>query len=213
VFPLLPGPLGRPPGDRSVGLLFPLPLLSPWLARRYSNSGLHSPPPFEGKKNHAERRRQNRVQLRTPCELRANGRTISATLLDLSEGGLSVRLVEDEELEHGTPTVVIVTLARGQHLMIESLVWHSRRLKPRRSEKAPWVFGLVVANPSEAYLKLVAEHAEARTARSRPAVSPQPPVAPTPSPAAAPPPTVGPVWRVRLQLSGSPRSPYDPRRD
>ena len=61
-----------------------------------------------------DRRRQNRVQLRTPCELRANGRTVSATLLDLSEGGLSVRLVEDEELEQGTPTVVILGLPRGK---------------------------------------------------------------------------------------------------
>ncbi|HME70053.1 MAG TPA: PilZ domain-containing protein [Myxococcota bacterium] len=154
-----------------------------------------------------ERRRQNRVQLRIPCELRSNGRTVSATLLDLSEGGLSVRLAE-EELEQGTPTVVILAMPRGEQLMVESLVWHSRRLKPRRDEKAALVVGLVVANPSEAYLKLVADHDKARTARPRPAVPvPAPaPGAATPAPATAPTPVVGPVWRVRLQLSGSPRS-------
>lgn len=146
-----------------------------------------------------ERRRQNRVQLRTPCELQANGRTISATLLDLSEGGLSVRLAEEEELEHGTPTLVVFALPRGERLTVESLVWHSRRLKPRRNEKAAWVLGLVVANPSEKYLELVAEQTKVRTARPRSAAAPR-------SPAAAPTPAVGPLWRVRLQLSGSPRS-------
>jgi PilZ domain-containing protein len=152
-----------------------------------------------------ERRRQNRVQLRIPCELQANGRTLSATLLDLSEGGLSVRLVE-EELEQGTPTVVILGLSRDERLTIESLVWHSRRLKPLRNEKAALAVGLVVANPSEAYLKLVAEHNKTRTERPRPAAPSPTPAAPTPPRAAAPTPLVGPVWRVRLQLSGSPRS-------
>jgi hypothetical protein len=172
-----------------------------------------------------ERRRQNRVQLRAACEVRANGLTLSATLLDLSEGGLSVRLLE-EELEHGTPTLVTLALPRGERLTIESLVWHSRRLKPRRDEKAALVVGLVVANPSEAYLKLVAERDKVRAARSRPAARPRPPSAaaqaplpPAPSAAAAAasasdapppaepaPPAVGLVWRVRLQLSGSPRS-------
>jgi len=194
-----------------------------------------------------DRRRQNRVQLRAPCEVQANGRTLTATVLDLSEGGLSVRLSE-EELEQGTPTLVTLALPRGERLTIESLVWHSRRLKPRRDEKAALVVGLVVANPSEAYLKLVAERDKARTARSPSGARPRPlstaapaplpcsapapsapiapasaestapasavsdasaqptPPAPAPSPAAAPTPGVSLVWRVRLQLSGSPRS-------
>jgi PilZ domain len=152
-----------------------------------------------------ERRRQNRVQLRIPCELRANGRTVSATLLDLSEGGLSVRLVE-EELEQGTPTVVVLGLPRGEQVMIESLVWHSRRLKPLRNEKTALAVGLVVANPSEAYLELVAEHNKTRTEHPRPAAPSPPRAAPPPARAAAPTTSVGPVWRVRLQLSGSPRS-------
>jgi hypothetical protein len=152
-----------------------------------------------------DRRRQNRVQLRIPCELRANGRTVSATLLDLSEGGLSVRLVE-EELEQGTPTVVILGLPRGEELVIESLVWHSRRLKPLRNEKAALAVGLVVANPSDAYLKLVADHNKTRTGRPEPAAPSPPPTVSKPAGAVAPRTTVGPVWRVRLQLSGSPRS-------
>jgi hypothetical protein len=149
-----------------------------------------------------DRRRQNRVRLCTPCELQANGRKFAGTLVDLSEGGLSVRL-PGEELENGTPAVVVLTLPRGERLIVESLVWHSRRLKPSRNEKSVWMVGLVVANPSEAYLKLVAERSEVRATR-RP--SPQAPGAAAPSPAAAPEAMVGPAWRVRLQLSGSPRS-------
>jgi hypothetical protein len=49
-----------------------------------------------------ERRRQRRIKWRSSCELRANGRTVSATVLDLSEGGLSVRLVNEELEQQGT---------------------------------------------------------------------------------------------------------------
>jgi len=152
-----------------------------------------------------ERRRQKRLPLRTACELRTNGRVLPAMLMDFSEGGLSVRL-QEEELEQGTPTLVVLPLPRGEQLTIESLVWHSRRVKPRRDETAALVVGLVVANPSEAYLKLVAERERSRALRVRPAApTPSPPV-PTSSPSDPPKPRVAPLWRVRLQLSGSPRS-------
>lgn len=161
--------------------------------------------------------------MRTPCEVRSNGRTVTATLVDLSEGGLSVRLTEEQELEQGSPTVVILALARGEQLLVESLVWHSRRLKPARNEKAAFLVGLVVANPSEAYLSLVAQHDKLRPGRSQPAVAaPATPsvaapvsadvAAPAstkvagPAPAEVSTPTVGSRWRVRLQLAGSPRS-------
>ena len=105
-------------------------------------------------------------------------------LMDFSEGGLSVRL-QEEELEQGTPTLVVLPLPRGEQLTIESLVWHSRRVKPRRDETAALVVGLVVANPSEAYLKLVAERERSRALRVRPAApTPSPPV-PTSSPSTA----------------------------
>jgi len=134
-----------------------------------------------------------------------------ATLFDLSEGGLSVRLTEEQELEQGTPTVVILALPRGERLMIESIVWHSRRLKPVRSEKAAFLVVAVLSNPSEAYLKLVAKHDKVRPPPPQPAVAAlAPALTPAPSstaaPAADPIPTAGSVWRVRLQLSGSPRS-------
>jgi hypothetical protein len=152
-----------------------------------------------------ERRSQKRVQLRIPVDLRVSGRTLSATLLDLSEGGLSVRLAE-EELEQGTPVEVILAKPKGEPFAVESLVWHSRRLKPRKGETTAWVLGLVVANPSDAYLMLVSEQGSkgVRSRASPPAPAPEARMAPKPhGPAQAP---AGPLWRVRLQLSGSPRS-------
>jgi len=151
-----------------------------------------------------ERRRQKRVQLRTACELRTDGRSLPAILLDLSEGGLSIRL-QEEELEQGTPAVVVLPLPRGEQLMVESLVWHSRRVKPGRDEKNALVVGLVVANPPEAYLELVAQRDRIQPPRSRPATAAPSPAAPTPAP--EPPKRIpGTLWRVRLQMSGSPRS-------
>jgi hypothetical protein len=151
-----------------------------------------------------ERRSQKRVQLRIPVELRVNGRTLSATLLDLSEGGLSVRLAE-EELEQGTPTEVMLATPKGELLTVESLVWHSRRLRPRQNETVAWVLGLVVANPSDAYLKLVGRQGS-KGVRPRTSTAPPAPEPPAPTPRTAAQARVGPVWRVRLRLSGSPRS-------
>ena len=83
----------RLPEDRILLLGFsPLDLMRP-----PTDNADRAPTRVSSRKEPMERRRQRRIKWRSSCELRANGRTVSATVLDLSEGGLSVRLVKLEQ--------------------------------------------------------------------------------------------------------------------
>lgn len=101
-----------------------------------------------------ERRKSPRVKCRFPCEILGSRRSASGTVLDLSEGGLSV--LAALEADQGTSLLIRFQAPGGEPIEVEALVWHSRRVRDRTTGKDTSVLGLMVSRASEGYSRLAA---------------------------------------------------------
>jgi hypothetical protein len=101
-----------------------------------------------------ERRKSPRVRCRFPCEILVSGRSASGTVLDLSEGGLSV--LAALEADQGTSLLIRLQAPGGEPIEVEALVWHSRRVRDRTTGKDASVLGLMVSRAGQGYSRLAA---------------------------------------------------------
>ncbi len=101
-----------------------------------------------------ERRSSPRVKAHFPCEIRRSKDRASGTVLDMSEGGLSVE--SQLSVGAGDPLVVRLQLPhQRESLELEATVWHVRRTKHRRSGERCWILGLLLTKAPDAYLELL----------------------------------------------------------
>jgi hypothetical protein len=100
-----------------------------------------------------ERRKNPRMQCRFPCEILAPGSLVSGTVLDLSEGGLSVRAAL--EADQGESLMVRFQAPDGEAIEIETLIWHTRGIRDWETGENTRVLGLMISNACEAYSRLV----------------------------------------------------------
>ena len=99
-----------------------------------------------------ERRKSSRLRCRLPCEILGSRGRASGTILDLSEGGLSIHT--GSEIEQGESLSIRFQSPEGVPIEADALLWHSRRVRNRASGEHAWVLGLMVSNPPEAYSRL-----------------------------------------------------------
>ena len=111
-----------------------------------------------------ERRKSPRVKCRFPCEILASRCQASGTVLDLSEGGLSVRATL--EVEQGASLLIRFQAPGGEPIEVEALVWHSRRVRDRTTGEDACVLGLMVSRASEEYSRIASS---SRARRPEPA--------------------------------------------
>ena len=102
----------------------------------------------------AERRKYPRIRAKFPCDLHLAGRSVKATVRDLSEGGLSV-LVDVEEPEQGDTVAVTLHPPRRRSVELACVFWHSRRVRVVGEGRSTAHLGLVLSSPSDAYFELV----------------------------------------------------------
>ena len=101
-----------------------------------------------------ERRSSPRVKTHFPCEIRRSKDRASCTVLDMSEGGLSVQ--SQLFVEAGESLVVRLQLPNQRKpLELETTVWHARLTKPRRTGERGWVLGLLLCKAPDAYFELL----------------------------------------------------------
>jgi hypothetical protein len=100
-----------------------------------------------------ERRKSSRRRCRIPCEIFGPRSRASGTILDLSEGGLSIRT--ELEIDQGESLRIGFRTPDGQAIEVEALLWHSRRVRSRESGEDTWVLGLMLSSACEAYSRLV----------------------------------------------------------
>jgi hypothetical protein len=100
-----------------------------------------------------ERRKSARIRCRFPCEILGPQGRASGTVLDLSEGGLSVRAAL--EADQGESLLVRFQAPEGEAIEVEALLWHARRVRDRETGEDTRVLGLMVSNACEAYSRVV----------------------------------------------------------
>ena len=100
----------------------------------------------------SERRKTSRVRCRFSCQIRGPRASGSGTVLDISEGGLSVQT--QAEFEHGESLAIQIE-ATGKTVEVEALVWHRRRTRQRSTGATFWVLGLMLVKGPDAYFGLL----------------------------------------------------------
>ena len=121
-----------------------------------------------------ERRNSPRARCRLRCELTRLHQRADGTVLDISEGGLSVHT--QLAVEQGEPVLVQIEVPKQGHLELETIVWHIRRGHRRDTGEPFNLLGLMVSKAPAAYFSLLpdtAPHAPRELERT-PEPEPQP---------------------------------------
>ena len=100
-----------------------------------------------------ERRKSPRARCRFRCELTRLRKRAHGTVVDVSEGGLSV--YSQPGFEQGDALLVRIEVPDGSNLEIETLVWHVRRARRRDTGEACQILGLMLSKAPDDYLQLV----------------------------------------------------------
>lgn len=100
-----------------------------------------------------ERRTKPRAGCRIPCDIARRGERGSGTVMDVSEGGLSVHT--ELAVEQGETLELHFRLPSGETVDLEAMVWHLRRARRRDGGQAVWLLGLMIAKAPDAYLDFV----------------------------------------------------------
>ena len=147
-----------------------------------------------------QNRAHPRVTILERCELAIEGMKTEGKVLDASEGGLSV--LSPLSVEQGASVHVTLGGPDGEPLVVQTLAWHNRRMSSRKAGGVAYRLGLVVTDPSDAYLEFVEAGGRVET--------PQPDPSETAEPVAdlAPPETAEATRRysVRMGQTGCSRS-------
>jgi len=188
------------------------------ILRGATRIGVEKPTNLPTGEGAVEQRKEKRRQRRWPCDLQIGGTRHEATVVDASEGGLSVLTAESPE--PGTEIRVAINAPGGAPIDVVAVVWNKRRASPRKGGGPRCRLGLVIVHASAGYPQLLGEPGATGT-RSKPDrpgsdASPPPREAPpsTSPQTAAQPPTAsappvgesGASYRVRLAQKGGPRT-------
>jgi len=119
-----------------------------------------------------ERRNSPRAKCRLRCELTHLHQRVSGTVLDISEGGLSIHT--QLEVEQGELLLIRIEVPSQGYLELETIVWHIRRGRRRDSGEPCNLLGLMVSKAPAAYFTLLPHtapdepHALERTLEPKP---------------------------------------------
>ena len=120
-----------------------------------------------------ERRKEERVKARFPCELSFGRERASGMVRDLSPGGLSVE--SDRDADQGDSVFVRLHPKGRSSIDIEALVWNVRGVKRRSTGKVSVRLGLVLSEAPDEFLELLKANAPPPVAQPhQPAESAQP---------------------------------------
>ena len=101
-----------------------------------------------------ERRANPRTRCRIPCEIQSSSDRAGGTVLDVSEGGLSVQTTIGAE-EGDVLLLHLSVPGEGECMELESFVWCTRSVRNRPTGERLSVLGLMLSKAPEAYFKLL----------------------------------------------------------
>ncbi len=101
-----------------------------------------------------EHRANPRTKCRIPCEVQSSSDRAAGTVLDVSEGGLSVQTTIEAE-EGDTLLVHLRVPGERECLELESIVWRTQSVRDRRTGERFSVLGLMLSKAPEVYFKLL----------------------------------------------------------
>ena len=160
-----------------------------------------------------ERRKEERIKVRFPCDLAFGRKCASGMVMDISAGGLSV--AADTMLDQGESVYVRLHPKGRPSIDIEALVWNVRAVKRGRQGKASARLGLVLSEAPDEFLGLLKSNTPARVAkppqpaRSAKRRTPEPAVAKGAEPETVletPPPPPERRFRARVKQSDTTRT-------
>jgi hypothetical protein len=120
-----------------------------------------------------ERRKEDRIKVRFPCEFAFGRQRASGTVLDLSPAGLSVAV--DSGADQGDKVRVRLQPRGRSSIDIEALVWNTRGMRRRGTGKQLMRLGLVLSEAPDEFLELLKSHASAGRAEPPRAAASRPP--------------------------------------
>jgi hypothetical protein len=156
-----------------------------------------------------ERRKEERIKVRFPCDLAFGKKRASGMVMDLSAGGLSV--ASDKSADQGESVFVRLHPKGRPSIDVEALVWNVRSVKSRGKGKASARLGLVLSEAPDEFLELLKSKAPTpvakprRPARSARGRTPEPDAANEAEPETAPPPAER-RFRARVKQSDTTRT-------
>ncbi len=101
-----------------------------------------------------ERRVNPRTKCRIPCEVQSSSDRAGGTVLDVSEGGLSVQTTI--EAQEGDVLLLHLSVpGERECLELESFVWCTRSVRNRSTGERLSVLGLMLSKAPEAYFNLL----------------------------------------------------------
>ena len=103
-----------------------------------------------------ERRKSQRVRCRLACQIHAAHDRAEGTILDMSEGGLSVQT--GYKADQGDALRIRIQAPDGP-LEVEAIVWHSRLVRPRGSTETFMALGLMISKAPDRYFHLIPREA------------------------------------------------------
>ena len=102
-----------------------------------------------------DRRRVNpRTRCRIACEVQSSSNRAGGTVLDVSEGGLSVETTIEAE-EGDVLLVHLLVPGERECLELESIVWRTGSVTDHRTGERFSVLGLLLSKAPEVYFKLL----------------------------------------------------------
>jgi hypothetical protein len=119
-----------------------------------------------------DRRKEDRIKVRFPCELVLGRERASGTVLDLSPGGLSVAC--NSKADQGDSAFVRLHPKGQASIDIEALVWNVRGIKSRGKQEASTRLGLVLSEAPDEFLEFLRAKAARRVAEPAQPRSPEP---------------------------------------
>ena len=157
----------------------------------------------------SERRVQKRIACRHPVSLSGGAKPVSGTMRDVSAGGLSVQV--PVFIEQGEVVGVEIQPPGRSPIVVQAIVWHSRRVRNRETQKQSFVVGMLLSSAPDEYAGLLGDK---RLATVRPKISPkvgrkaeeEPSEEEAPQRSQADQPPEPQRYRVRIQLAGSSRT-------
>jgi hypothetical protein len=101
-----------------------------------------------------ERRRSNRARCRIPCDVSVRGKTIEATVRNISEGGLALEAPPHVGSEGDSLALTLKPRGRPP-IEVVALLWHTRALRGNRGPASVAQLGLVLSEAEDDYFRLV----------------------------------------------------------
>lgn len=115
-----------------------------------------------------EKRKSERTRCQFGCKVTLRSESAAGTVVDISEGGLSVQT--QLEGEQGDALTVRIQHPREGVVELETIVWHVRKVRQRQTGEIGFVLGLVLSKAPEAYLGLLPGTKDTAPAKPAPQV-------------------------------------------